>query len=454
MPITHSTVVVVADDGTSPVGSDEWNAAHSVPAHSELGSIGTDDHHAKSHIHSGDGSGTVDHGALSGLTDDDHTIYLKEKASGGAASEIPLHDHSGSTEAGAIAHGDLSDLTTGDPHTQYRLESADHTHENSGAQAGKLDHGLALNGLSDDDHPQYTLWTAIQASHLANEVMNFPSIESADDTQPWWWSEADANATLTEVDIAGEAITETYERGLKVVVATANSYAYQRYTYADQQRVKSGRKLSAIFAVWSVSSVNARIRLITSASTTVVSSTTSTAGWTILTAENLTLDGTYVDIRLEVDVGTAYFVPLGINIGSRAFPLPPRGTQLRSATTTVVKYLTGLGDEVTWTDVDCTSASSPLAVSVLLMCRMFDSTAGYDWILAVRINGSSEAFGASTNAVLRVGNTSNLASTAYNSFEFPVDDQQIFEYYLDRNAGTPNTLPAGAISLRGYREWA
>lgn len=28
--ITHSTVVVVADDGTSPVGSDEWNAAHTV----------------------------------------------------------------------------------------------------------------------------------------------------------------------------------------------------------------------------------------------------------------------------------------------------------------------------------------------------------------------------------------------------------------------------------------
>ncbi len=28
--ITHAAVVVVADDGTSPVGSDEWNAAHTV----------------------------------------------------------------------------------------------------------------------------------------------------------------------------------------------------------------------------------------------------------------------------------------------------------------------------------------------------------------------------------------------------------------------------------------
>lgn len=44
-----------------------------------------------------------------------------------------------------------------DPHTGYRLESADHTHQTSGLQAGTLDHGLALTGLTDDDHTQYTL---------------------------------------------------------------------------------------------------------------------------------------------------------------------------------------------------------------------------------------------------------------------------------------------------------
>lgn len=30
MAITHNAVVVVPDDGTSPVGSDEWNAAHTI----------------------------------------------------------------------------------------------------------------------------------------------------------------------------------------------------------------------------------------------------------------------------------------------------------------------------------------------------------------------------------------------------------------------------------------
>lgn len=39
----------------------------------------------------------------------------------------------------------------------YRLESQDHNHQSSGLQGGQLDHGLALIGLSDDDHPQYVL---------------------------------------------------------------------------------------------------------------------------------------------------------------------------------------------------------------------------------------------------------------------------------------------------------
>lgn len=61
----------------------------------------------------------VDHGLLSGLGDDDHTQYLKEKASGGTAAEVPTHAHTGA------------------------------------AEAGQLDHGAALTGLGDDDHTQY-----------------------------------------------------------------------------------------------------------------------------------------------------------------------------------------------------------------------------------------------------------------------------------------------------------
>lgn len=71
----------------------------------------------------------ADHGALTGLADDDHSQYHTDAR---AVTWHDADDHSG------LAAGDLPA----------------HTHE-SVAQAGKLDHGLALNGLADDDHTQY-----------------------------------------------------------------------------------------------------------------------------------------------------------------------------------------------------------------------------------------------------------------------------------------------------------
>lgn len=43
--------------------------------------------------------------------------------------------------------------------SQHRVINinVDHTHQTTGAEAGQLDHGLALTGLSDDDHTIYTL---------------------------------------------------------------------------------------------------------------------------------------------------------------------------------------------------------------------------------------------------------------------------------------------------------
>lgn len=94
-------------------------------------------------------AGATDHGTLTGLTDDDHTQYRLESAD---------HTHqSTGLQAGTLDHGLALTGLTDDDHTQYRLESADHTHQSTGAQAGTLDHGLALTGLTDDDHTQYLL---------------------------------------------------------------------------------------------------------------------------------------------------------------------------------------------------------------------------------------------------------------------------------------------------------
>jgi hypothetical protein len=40
LSITHSTVVAVPDDGTSPVGTDEWNAAHAITGTLDAGDVG------------------------------------------------------------------------------------------------------------------------------------------------------------------------------------------------------------------------------------------------------------------------------------------------------------------------------------------------------------------------------------------------------------------------------
>jgi hypothetical protein len=284
---------------------------------------------------------------------------------------------------------------------------------------------------------------------FVNEVMNFPSLELADGAQPEWWEEQDGNITLTEEDVAGETITENYARCLKVVTIADHKYAYQRYTYANQPRLKAGLKCSALVAVWSVSAASAVIRLTTSIPTTVASAETIVAGWTILEAKNLTLDGTYVDLRLEVDTGTAYFVPLSVMVGSRALPLSPRGTMPRWADPVLLADLTGLGDPDAWTDVDCTSATSPIAVIANVGDVLRAAPDATEHALFYRHNASSDAKG-DENQVGRV--ITGGVDCHFNTVPIILDDGQVFEYLLDRVSGT-DTLSSSGIYLRGWYEW-
>lgn len=314
-----------------------------------------------------------------------------------------------------------------------------------GGGGGVTDHG-ALTGLLDDDHTQYALWAAIQAAQLCNEVMNHPSLEGADNALPEWW-ENGANSALTEVDIAGEAgITETWERGFKVATTAVAAYSYQRYTYADQPRIKSGRALSAIFAVWSVGGIAARIRLITSAGTTVVSANTTAAGWTILTAQNLTLDGTYVDIRMEADSGTAYFVPLGINVGAKAIPVKPRGLRYReSAKTATIETLDGANATQNWADLDLTADTGNLAAKLHLFLFL-DEEVSF-WGYQARRNGDAR-----TGDELLRGRVMASGREQQNDFDLICDDAQIIERKLTLIGGS-NAINTCQLYLRGWYEW-
>lgn len=76
-----------------------------------------------------------------------------------AVADIDDAPVDGETAAPISSNWAYDHVAAADPHAGYRLESADHTHQSTGAQAGQLDHGAALTGLSDDDHPQYRLET-------------------------------------------------------------------------------------------------------------------------------------------------------------------------------------------------------------------------------------------------------------------------------------------------------
>ena len=144
----------------------------SVSSHGDLSGVTADQHHAQSHDHSSSSDGT----SLSPATliapsatspaqtaegsivwDSDDDALTVGDGTGRKTLSDTGHNHSGVYDpAGTAASAVSSHEGAGDPHTGYRLESADHSHASTGLQAGQLDHGTALTGLSDDDHPQYT----------------------------------------------------------------------------------------------------------------------------------------------------------------------------------------------------------------------------------------------------------------------------------------------------------
>jgi hypothetical protein len=81
------------------------------------------------------------------------TQAFGDVAAGGAATDAAKTDHKHAMMANPVTAHEAA----GDPHTGYRLESADHTHATTGLQGGTVAHS-ALTGLTTGDpHTQYLL---------------------------------------------------------------------------------------------------------------------------------------------------------------------------------------------------------------------------------------------------------------------------------------------------------
>lgn len=297
-------------------------------------------------------------------------------------------------------------------------------------------------------------WAIVQAMQLCNEVMGYPSMVGIDvdlaAAAQWWDSVGTPTTAVTMVDVAGEAgITETWEYALKCVVDDAAEGFYQRYTYADQPRIKSGRKLSAIAAVWvGTAGTTVTMKLVTSASTE-VSATATAQAWTIIKCEGLTLDGTYVDLQFTADTAdTFYVVPLGVNIGEKAVPLRPRGFRyIRKAAETVAHDLHGSGAQAR-SDLDLTAVSGSLAAMAnLTACMKLSGTGEFGY----HVYPNFWAAGAAQASQRRLWAYDASGRQDIASFEIPLDDQQVIEDELTVWNGS--TISELYLYINGYWEW-
>ncbi|MFA6270880.1 MAG: hypothetical protein WC657_06780 [Candidatus Paceibacterota bacterium] len=184
---------------------------------------------------------------------------------------------------------------------------------------------------------------------------------------------------------------------------------------------------------------------LTTSNPTSVSATATAQAWTIIKCEDLTLDGTYVDLKFTSDTAdTFYVVPLGVNIGTKAVPLKVRGLRYR--------HINGGAEILTnvdlgaagYTDLDTTANTSALAVLLNLYVSYRNNARVA--IVRLRVNGDA-AVGVEVDR-----NSVADASARYTSEATQlVDDGQIFEYTVDGSqAGDTESL---YCYVRGYWEW-
>jgi len=293
------------------------------------------------------------------------------------------------------------------------------------------------------------LWSAIQASQLVNEIKGFPSVAPNDadlDTLNLWWDSVGTPTTkVTFADVAGEGgVTATYKYCLKCVADAGGEGLYQRYTYADEPRMKLGRVVSALVAIWSVGAINITAKLLNSDASETAAAAVSAAAWTIVEIPAHTLAGTYVDLQITAGAaGTFYVVPLGLCIGARGVPLPPRPSRYVDDISVAVVNGVDPGGSA-GIDVDCTAATSNLCHTVEFYYAYADLTTAVKHLYARRNGATNWRY---------VGMTLSTAANQYTVgyHQCAVDDGQIFEYKTDGAAGDNETV---YITIQGYWEWA
>ena len=206
------------------------------------------------------GGGVTDHGALTGLADDDHPQYLKVADSIDHGSLTGLGDddhtqylnttrhdttirHTLGTVVPHDDHGSLSGLND-DDHTQYLNNTRHDTtgRHTLGTVVPHDDHG-SLSGLTDDDHTQYTKhpasstdnaiarWDGTTGRILQNSgiTINDNGQLSGDGLDGWCYdTDTWTYVSATSFKITGKNVRYRFPKGtkIKLVQSGATKYFY------------------------------------------------------------------------------------------------------------------------------------------------------------------------------------------------------------------------------------
>lgn len=285
---------------------------------------------------------------------------------------------------------------------------------------------------------------AFLTAQLTNEVKGWPPVVNTGDLDAlklWWRKVGTPTLAPSVVAVSGEGITETYKLAIKVTTDAGSEGMSQVWTYADEPRLKSGRVMSALVAIWCVGGVSVTAKLVNSDASHTDAAAVTAAAWTLVEIPAHALAGTTCTLQITASgAGTFYVVPLGANIGTRAFALPPRPLRFVTTLGTLVNGVDPNGAD--YTDVDATASSSPLAAILYLMYQ-YRHGGGPNRTCWIRRNGT-------------VNNWTVIYEYATNiHMRQPIviacDDEQVFEY---KTWGSAPESETAYIWIYGYWEWA
>jgi len=272
-----------------------------------------------------------------------------------------------------------------------------------------------------------------------NLVKNFPSLELADGEQPLYF-DVTGDPTLTEEDATGESIEQKFERVLKFISSADggdSDEVYQKLTIADEPTLDESTTVVSV-GVWVLLSTAGTVTLslyddggaveLGSDSTTVVGT------WTFLSVINTTIGSTSISWKLKHSENDATFyvtMPV-LTPGAVVGPWQPRRIVFKEY------YSSDIGSaQANWTDLDCSSYVSPLAV--MGRFRVYAAKAATGTKTYMRRNGDAT----DTNAlIVSYGYAGNGGE-----WECLFDEEQIVEY---KSSGVETSYE---LYLTGYWEW-